>query len=106
MKRLLLTIAIALLPSLAFALDLDSAKSQGLVGETPTGYLESVKPNPSSEVINLIKDINGKRKAAYFGIAKKNGTELAAVEALAGKKAINKTPAGQFVKGPQGWKRK
>ncbi len=69
------------------------AKSQGLVGETPTGYLEVVKANPETD-----KLINAKRKTHYQKIAKKNKTPLSKVEEMAGKKAMKKTPAGQYVK--------
>lgn len=106
-QKHLLIFAILLIPTMAFALSLDAAKSSGAIGETPTGYLEAVSPNPSADVVALVKDINGKRKAQYESIAKKNGTGLKAVEALAGKKAIEKTPPGEFVKLPNGsWKRK
>ena len=101
---------LVLLPFLAFlslpasALNLGQAKSQGLVGETTSGYLEAVKPSPA--VNNLIKDINGKRRAAYQNIAKKNNQPLSTVEKLAGEKAINATPAGQYVKIGGSWKKK
>jgi uncharacterized protein YdbL (DUF1318 family) len=49
-----------------------------------------------------MKDINRKRRDVYKGIAKKNGTALSAVEALAGKKAIAKTPSGQIIMQPNG----
>ena len=39
-------------------------------------------------------------------IAKKNGTSLSAVEALAGKKAMAKTPTGQYIKVGKKWKKK
>ena len=39
----------------AFALDLDSAKSQGLVGEQPNGYLGVVKA--TSEAVELVSDV-------------------------------------------------
>ncbi len=88
----------------AFALDLGTAKAQGLVGETVTGYLAPVKATP--EVQKLVADINAKRKAMYEKIAKKNGTTLHAVEVLAGKKAIAKTPPGQFINLGKGWQKK
>ena len=88
----------------ASALTLGQAKAQGLVGETPSGYLAAVKPSPS--VNALIKDINGKRKAAYQNIAKKNGQPLSTVQQLAGQKAINNTPTGQYVKIGGSWKKK
>jgi uncharacterized protein len=53
-------------------------------------------------VTALVNDINAKRKAAYTDIAQRNGTALDAVEQLAGKKAIEKTPPGQYVKLPSG----
>ena len=88
----------------AMALDLQAAKAQGLVGETATGYLAAVKPSP--EVQRLVSDINGKRKVHYQQIAQRNKTALSAVEQLAGKKAIQKTPAGQFVQVNGAWQQK
>jgi len=88
----------------ALALDLKTAKAQGLVGETTTGYLAPVKPTPAAQ--QLAKAINAKRKQHYLQIAKRNKTALTAVEQLAGKKAIQKTPAGQFIKIGGVWKKK
>jgi len=105
-KRLLaIATAVLLLPQLAFALSLDEAKSQGLVGETPSGYLGAVKA--SGEVNGLVSSINNQRRAAYEGIAKQNGQPRSVVESLAAKKAYDMTPAGQYVQGSDGsWKRK
>ncbi len=89
----------------AHALDLRSAKVQGLVGETATGYLAPVNTTDQA-VQKLVSSINSKRKAHYKGIAKNNKTPLKTVEQLAGKKAIAKTPAGQFVNTGSGWKKK
>lgn len=88
----------------ALALDLQTAKAQGLVGETATGYLAPIKTTP--EVQRLVNDINGKRKQHYLQIAQRNKTQLNAVEQLAGKKAIQKTPAGQFVNINGSWQKK
>ena len=85
----------------AFAIGLDEAKQQGLVGEQPSGYL-GVVGKPTPEVEALVKDINQKRHAAYENIAKRNNTDVSTVEKLAGKKAIEQTPAGQYVKTPEG----
>ena len=90
-----------------WAIDLQSAKAQGLVGEQPNGYLGSVKGGASGEVAALINDINAARKKEYQAIAKRNNTGLDVVEALAGKKAIERTPSGQYVKLPSGqWTKK
>jgi uncharacterized protein YdbL (DUF1318 family) len=101
---ILLTALFVLAAHPCFALDLKEAKSKGLVGETITGYLAPVKKTP--EVEKLIAEINAKRKAMYEKIAKKNKTSLAAVEKLAGKKAIEKTPPGQYINLGKGWIKK
>ncbi len=101
----LLILVLSLICQPAFAIDLRMAKIKGLVGETATGYLAPVKP-PSPEVARLIQTINAKRKQHYQEIARRNRTSLQAVEVLAGKKAIEKTPAGQFVKVNGTWKKK
>ena len=88
----------------AMAIDLQTAKAQGLVGETSSGYLAPVKA--TAEAKKLVNNINGKRKQHYQKIAKNNKTSLSAVEQLAGKKAIAKTPAGQFVQVNGAWKKK
>ncbi len=88
----------------AMALDLQTAKAQGLVGETTTGYLAPVKATP--EVQKLVNNINAKRKQHYQQIAKRNKTPLNAVEQLAGKKAIEKTPSGQFININGSWQKK
>ena len=102
---LLLFLVLSLVCQPALAIDLRTAKARGLVGETATGYLAPVKP-PSPEVARLIQTINAKRKQQYQKIAKGNGTSLHAVEILAGKKAIEKTPHGQFIKINGKWKKK
>lgn len=89
-------------PLLAFGITLDQAKQQGLLGERPDGYLGLAKPSASPDTVNLMKDINRKRRDVYKGIAEKNGTALSAVEALAGKKAIAKSPSGQLIMQPNG----
>jgi len=98
---------LVLMPLLAFGITLDEAKQQGLLGERPDGYLGLANPSSSPDTVNLMKDINRKRRDVYQGIASKNGTALPAVEALAGKKAIEKTPSGQLIMQPNGtWARK
>jgi len=97
-------LALALLALPAWALDLDAAKAQGKVGETNSGYLAAVSPSP--EVDALVADINAQRRAHYQKIAADNGISLQAVEARAGLKAIEKTPAGEYVNTGAGWQKK
>jgi len=96
--------ALLICASSAFALDLHEAKAQGLLGETASGYLEPVAAN--AEAAALAKEINAQRKAEYQRIAAKNNIAISDVEALAGKKAIEKTPAGQYVKVGGQWQKK
>ena len=88
----------------ASAMDLDQAKRDGIVGETHTGYLAVVKTNP--EARELVREINDKRKQYYQKIAEKNNISLQAVEARAGLKAIEKTPAGFYINTGSGWQKK
>ncbi len=88
-----------------FAISLEDAKSQGLVGEKANGYLGLVVPG-NAEAQALVKDINQKRRQAYEEIARREGTNVSAVETLAGEKAIQKTKPGNFVEGPGGWVKK
>lgn len=105
--KLISGILIFTLSSACFAIELQEAKDKGLVGETPSGYLESPTGKPSSDVIALMADINGKRKAKYQEVAAKVGKSLSIVEQLAGEKALEKTETGHFVKLPGGeWVKK
>ena len=91
--------------SSTFALSLDEAKAKGLVGEKATGYL-GVVPPVDAEAQALIEDVNQKRRQAYEDIAKRNRTDVRAVETLAGEKAIQNTKPGNFVEAPGGWIKK
>jgi len=91
----------------AVSASLDQVKSQGLVGEQANGYLGIVAGNVPADVRALVDDINQRRKSEYQGIAQRNNTSLQAVEALAGKTAVERTPPGQYVRLPDGrWIRK
>ena len=90
-----------------WAISLQEAKAQGLVGEQANGYLGLVKSGAPADVKALMNDINAKRKKEYEDIARRNKTDLNVVETLAGKKAIDMTPPGQYVKLPSGqWVKK
>jgi uncharacterized protein YdbL (DUF1318 family) len=91
----------------ASGLDLDSAKSQGLVGEKADGFVGIVVADPTAPVAALVKQVNAKRATAYAGIAKQNGTSVDAVAALAGAKLIERAGKGQWVTDAQGnWRQK
>lgn len=105
---LLLALCLSL-PALAMGLEeakqqLDSAKQSGLVGETPSGYLGVVKADGNAR--EIAEAINQARRQEYSRIAAKHNIPVAEVEAVAGKKAVEKTPAGQFVRIGDKWVRK
>lgn len=90
----------------AFAIDLDTAKSRGLVGETRNGYLAAVVTT-SPEANAVVEDINAKRRAEYARIAAANGQDVHVIEKLAAQKAYEMTPSGQFLKDAGGsWVKK
>ncbi len=99
-----LSLALCLLAAPALALEIGDAKSQGLVGETASGYIAAVVS--SDEVDTLVKEVNAKRRTHYEAIAKKNGISVNAVEARAAEKAIEKTESGQFIDIGDGWRKK
>lgn len=89
----------------AFALDLQSAKQQGLTGEKINGYIGAVQP--STEVTALVESVNSKRQQAYRAISKENGQPLDVVETLAAKKLYEKLAVGEYYESGNGvWKRK
>jgi len=91
----------------ASGLDLDAAKSQGLVGEKADGFVGIVVANPTAPVAALVKNINAKRAAGYAEIAKQNGTSVDAVAALAGAKLIERASTGEWVTDSTGtWRKK
>lgn len=83
---------------------LGQAKASGQVGEMANGYLGIVKNEGNAAVITQL--INDARKKEYQNLAKKNGITLNDVEAMAGQKAQEKTPAGQYINVGGKWQKK
>ena len=114
MKRLIQMFALVLAfgisaSVLAMGLDeakqkLDSVKQEGLVGETPTGYLEVV--GAEGQAKEVVEAINSARRDEYKRIAEKHNIPVTQVETVAGKKAIEKTPSGQYVQMGGKWVKK
>ena len=86
----------------AMALDLSSAKSQGLLGEKADGYLGAVPGKATAEAKDLMNDINEKRREHYTTISKKNGQPISVVEKLAGEKVISRLSNGQYYQDASG----
>lgn len=96
-RSVLLFALVLVLPLAAAALDLDTARARGLVGEQTDGYVGAVKGPGGDEVRALVDDVNAKRRAAYQQIAREQGTAVEAVAALAGQKLIARMPAGTWI---------
>jgi len=89
----------------AYSLDLQTAKNNGLVGETSSGYLGAVT-SASAKTQALITEINAKRKLKYKEIAARNKTSLQTIEKLAGKKAMEKSKSGSYINSNGSWQKK
>lgn len=74
---------------------LPAAKSAGLVGEQPDGYLGVV--SASGNAADIARQINQARRQEYQRLAQENGIQLRDVESIAGKKALERTPAGHYI---------
>ena len=85
-------LAVSFIASSAFALDLHTARSSGVVAELPTGYVKAVKP--SAEVDALVKEVNAKRRAEYTRISKENGQTVDVVGTLAAPQIAKGIAAG------------
>jgi uncharacterized protein YdbL (DUF1318 family) len=82
----------------AYAVSFQDAKSQGLVGELPNGYIAAVQPNPSPDIQQLVNDVNLKRREVYRQKATANKWSLDQVEAVAGKTQVENAKSGEYIK--------
>ncbi|MCW3148391.1 YdbL family protein [Stutzerimonas stutzeri] len=108
LASLLLALCMAL-PAAALTLNeamtaLGSAKASGQLGEKPDGYLGVIKPGGQAE--EIASQINQARRAEYHRVAQQNGISVDNVEAIAGKKALEKTPRGQYIQLNGTWVKK
>jgi uncharacterized protein YdbL (DUF1318 family) len=83
---------------------LGTYKSQGLVGEQPNGYLGTVKNQNDAD--ELVKLINQARLEQYQKMANNNQVAMSDIQALAGQKAIQKTPSGYYIQMNGQWIKK
>jgi len=104
-KRISLAFIASTIAFSAWAISLEQAKEQGLVGEMPNGYLGVVVT--SNEVTSLVDMVNKKRKDIYLNLARKNKITMQQVTKLAGEKSISKTQSGHLIKNSAGkWVKK
>jgi uncharacterized protein YdbL (DUF1318 family) len=104
-KKVSLVLVASTMAFSAWAISLDEAKTQGLVGEMPNGYLGIVVV--SDEASSLVETVNKKRKDLYLQLARKNKISMQQVTELAGKKSMAKTQSGHLIKNAAGkWVKK
>lgn len=107
MKKIFAAIGLMLILQNAWAIDIRSAKVQGLVGEANTGYIAAVQSPASAEVRALIAEVNSKRKASFANTAQKTGTTVTQVANRFYEIAVQKTAAGEYYQDAGGrWRKK
>lgn len=72
----------------------DKAKSDGLIGETSSGYLAVVTSAPR-EVVNAMNEINIRRKSLYTQLAREQNVQIEVVAALTGEKVLAGIKSGE-----------
>lgn len=98
----LLLAAGLLISGSALAMDLNTAKAQGYVGEQINGYLGLVDASAPADVKALVQNINSQRKAHYQSIAERNNISVSEVAKLTARKVIDKAQSGHYVQGADG----
>jgi len=107
MKQIIAAILMTFALQSAWAIDIHSAKDQGLVGEARTGYLAPVTTPPSDDVKALIAEVNEKRKAKFQSAAAKTSATLEQVQYRFYELAVKKTQPGHFYEDASGnWQQK
>jgi len=107
MKQIFSALLLILAFQSAWAIDIHTAKSQGLVGEAKSGYLAAVKSPASAEVKALIAEVNAKRKTEFQRTAQSTNTTIQQVSNRFYELAIKRTKAGHYYQDASGrWKKK
>ena len=100
-----LALAMLVITSPAFALDLQTARAQGIIGEKIDGYIAAIQPGSDAET--LVKDVNERRLQEYQRISKENGKPVDVVAKLAVPQIVQKLAPGSMYQGTDGsWKKR
>ena len=106
-SRSLLIVCLLLMIPMSFALTLQEAKNEGLVGELRNGYVGLVVESAPADVVAMVRDVNNQRRELYQQIAQQNSISVEQVAALAFEKAVEATPTGQYLQNASGaWVKK
>jgi uncharacterized protein len=90
-------------PTPAVAASLDEAKAAGYLGERPDGYVGLVREDVPDWARQLVNEINAQRRGTYAEVAERTpGASVREVGIIAGRKLIERAPAGHHVMNEQG----
>lgn len=89
----------------AFSLDLETARSGGLVGEVDSGFI-AIPPGAGAEAQTLVATVNQERRAAYTEIASKNSISIEVAGQRTFEKRFPGFPAGTWVQIQGKWSKK
>ncbi|MBI1275331.1 DUF1318 domain-containing protein [bacterium] len=104
--RTLAFAAALMVPMSAWALDLQQAKTNGWVGETPKGFIAQVGAAPA-DALRLVETINAKRLEEYKKISLKQNQPVDVVARLMGEKLYERAAPGEYLQQPNGsWAKK
>jgi uncharacterized protein YdbL (DUF1318 family) len=105
-RQLISALLLLLAFQAAWAIDIHTAKEQGLVGEANTGYLAAIG-TPNADVSALVAEVNEKRRAEFKRTAEKTGATLQQVQVRFYELAVQRTEPGHYYQDASGnWKRK
>jgi len=92
---------------MAWAITLEEAKAEGLIGEKVDGYVGVVTANPDAKLQELVANTNDGRREVYQELAERNDITIEAVGIVSAEKLNKMAPPGQFVQTPSGqWQKK
>lgn len=108
MKQLVSALLISFLTiNFAWAISLQEAKSQGLIGERIDGYLGYVVTPPATDVVVLVKDVNNKRRQSFQATAAENGISVEKVAHRFYQLAVEATQSNHYYQSADGsWVKK
>lgn len=87
--------------------ELQAMKSAGAVGETSEGKVEAVKPGEAGEAVKaLVASENADRTKLYAALSAQQGIDKGLVAERNAKRNFEKANAGEWLKYPEGWKKK
>lgn len=102
MKKIISILILTAMLSLTFingalAMDLNSAKRSGLIGEKQNGLIGATLPNPSADLSALVDTTNAGRIEVYKQMADKQNIPLKEIQAIAAQKIYDLAEEGDFL---------